>query len=39
MSDARRLVAVAIDRHGKVAGHAGRAHHWYVYYILIYESS
>lgn len=31
MSDARRLVAVAIDRHGKVAGHAGRAHHWQVY--------
>ena len=31
MSDARRLIAVAIDREGKVAGHAGRAQTWRVY--------
>ncbi len=31
MSDARRLIAVAVDREGKVAGHAGRAHRWQVF--------
>ncbi len=31
MSDSRRLIAVAIDREGKVAGHAGRAQTWRVY--------
>lgn len=31
MSRVRRLVAVAIDRQGKVAGHAGRAHRWEVF--------
>lgn len=27
----RQLIAVAIDREGRVAGHAGRAHRWRVY--------
>ena len=31
MNGARRLVAVAIDRHGRVAGHAGRAQRWRVF--------
>ncbi|SEJ79464.1 Predicted Fe-Mo cluster-binding protein, NifX family [Pseudomonas linyingensis] len=31
MSDIRRLIAVAIDRQGQVAGHAGRAHRWRVF--------
>ncbi|MNZ37287.1 hypothetical protein D3C78_547290 [compost metagenome] len=31
MSDTRRLIAVAIDRQGQVAGHAGRAHCWRVF--------
>ncbi|MCM2330197.1 MAG: nitrogen fixation protein [Pseudomonas sagittaria] len=31
MSDTRRLIAVAIDRQGQVAGHAGRAHRWRVF--------
>lgn len=31
MNDARLLIAVALDRHGRVAGHAGRAHRWRVF--------
>ena len=31
MNGTRRLVAVAIDRHGRVAGHAGRALRWRVF--------
>lgn len=31
MSEERRLIAVAIDRSEKVAGHAGRAHRWRVF--------
>lgn len=31
MSGERRLIAVAIDRSEKVAGHAGRAHRWRVF--------
>ena len=31
MSESRRLIAVAIDREERVAGHAGRAHRWRVF--------
>lgn len=31
MNGACRLVAVALDRHGRVAGHAGRAQRWRVF--------
>lgn len=31
MNDTCRLIAVAIDRQGHVAGHAGRAHRWRVF--------
>lgn len=31
MSESRRLIAVAVDRDGRVAGHAGRAHRWRVF--------
>lgn len=31
MSGGRQLIAVAIDRGGQVAGHAGRAHRWRVF--------
>ncbi|MFC3608343.1 NifB/NifX family molybdenum-iron cluster-binding protein [Stutzerimonas tarimensis] len=31
MNESRRLVAVATDRQGKIASHAGRAHRWEVF--------
>ncbi|SEI40121.1 Predicted Fe-Mo cluster-binding protein, NifX family [Azotobacter beijerinckii] len=31
MSEARRLIAVAVDRQGRVADHAGRAQRWVVF--------
>ena len=31
MSGGRQLIAVALDRAGQVAGHAGRAHRWRVF--------
>lgn len=31
MRENRLLIAVAVDRHGQVAGHAGRARRWRVY--------
>lgn len=38
MSAVRSLVAVAVDRNEQVAGHAGRAHHWWVFDVWPGES-